>query len=157
MQPEKRHHHSRENGQQKDGDGNVATACSIRDGNSEPTINPVDEPTDETAPKEADKDVAGIMDTEVKTGVAISERPQDKGYAEQSPTHEQREIDGDAERVGGMGREEAIVAATIAVNHVHKVAYLWVVGRSPACHERFYNLVVNGAGKQCAESCCQED
>ena len=65
------HDDGNEDGQQNNGDGNIAVAHGVRGWDGESAINPIDKPTDEAAPKESDKDVARIMDTEIKTGVPI--------------------------------------------------------------------------------------
>ena len=47
-----------------------------------------------------------------------------------------------------MCREETVVASTISVNGVDQHAYLRIVGRPPACYERFDDGIVDSTRQQ---------
>ena len=88
------------------------------------------------------------MDTEIEARPTISERPSDEHQCDKATAHEQREEQGYAERVGGMGGEESILSTSIAIHDIHKNTDLIVVCGSPSCHTGFDNKVVNSACKE---------
>jgi hypothetical protein len=101
------------------------------------------------APAETYKDITRIMNTEIKTCPTIGEGPQYHRCCQQSATNEPPEEDGEAEGVGGMGREEAIASSTIAIHDIYQHTYLRVMGRPPSGNSGFDNLVI--------DSPCDED
>ena len=66
--------------------------------------------------QQTDRNIARIVYTEVKTGVAVSERPANHETHKEAVAHQKREEYGQRERVSCMGREEAKVASTIAID-----------------------------------------
>ena len=108
-------------------------------------------------PKQANKDVARIVDTQIHACPAVDERPDDEGDAEQSAPDEPEEEDGQTECVGGMGREETEAAATIAIDNVDVDANVRVAGWPPALHEGLDNHVVETASQEYAEECATQE
>jgi hypothetical protein len=49
-----------------------------------------------------------------------------------------------------MGREETVLASTIAVDNVDKCANLRIVGWAPTSHKGFHYTIVNGSSKKIA-------
>ena len=84
-------------------------------------------------------------DTDSDADPMIEQAIECHAHGKPAVTHQQAEEQGYAERVGGMGGEEAVVAAMVIIDHIDEMAYLRVVGRSPAGHQGFDYLVVNGA------------
>ena len=63
----------------------------------------IDAEGDDGTPEQTDKDVARIMDSEIEARPTVDERIADKAELQPAVTHEQTEIEGDAEGVGRMG------------------------------------------------------
>jgi len=117
----------------------------------------IDGSAHDEAPREAYEDVTGIVDTEVEARPAVDKRIDDKRHGEQPATDEPAEIDSDAERVGCVGREKAVLAPAIAIDDIDKHANLRVVGWSPTAHKGFDDGIIDGAGEQDAEGCSPHD
>ena len=140
--------------QQEDDDRDVAMAHVVDGGRGEATVEEaVDTPTYECSPEESDGDVAGIVNAQIETRPAVDQRIADEGDDQQAATHEQREEEGDAERVGRMGREEAVIATAIAIDHIDQRTNLGVVGRTPASHKGLDNGVVDSSCQEHTEAC----
>ena len=92
----------------------------VTDRNGEAAIEAVYAVADDGAPEESDGDVARIVDTQIHSCPAVDKRPADHETDKQSMAHQEREEQRNAERVGGMSREESVVAATIAVDHINQ-------------------------------------
>ena len=96
------------------------------------------------------------MDAQIHACPTVDQRPGYEADGKQSLTHQQREEQGYRERVWGMSWEETVVATTIAIDHIDKTAYLWVMRGSPTGHKGFDNLVIDGACQQYTEACRTE-
>lgn len=71
MYVEECHDDCRQEGESEDADGYIAMADVVLGRNSDTTIEPMDEPAYEAAPKESDGDVARIVHTQIETGITI--------------------------------------------------------------------------------------
>ena len=116
-----------------------------------PPIEIVDKSANNPTPKESAEYVAREVDAQIETCPAVDERPHDKDCGQQTATNEEAEENGNAERVTGMSREEAVTPTPIAIDNIDMPADDWIMGRSPACHERFDDTVVHSSGKQIAK------
>jgi hypothetical protein len=125
--------------------------------NGDATIEPMNKPAYEAAPKESYGDIARIVDTQIKTGIAVNQRVSHQETGKQSLSHQQGEEDGDAERIGSMSREEAVIAPTIAVHYIHQRTNLRIVSGSPTSYKRFDDTIVNGSCQQVTQSCCTQN
>jgi len=120
-------------------------------GNTE--IEEINGGANDEAPSETYEDVAREVDTQIETRPAVDKRPQDKCKGEHIATHQPAEEDGDAKRVTGMGGEETILTASIAIYDINEGADDGIVGWTPAGHSGLHDKVVNSTGKEDTESC----
>ena len=123
----------------------------------EATIEEIDGGADDEAPGETHQDVARKVDTQIEARPTVGKRPDDEGETEGPTTHQPTEEDGDAERIAGMGGEETVLAATIAIDDINEGANDWIMGGTPTAYEGFDDEVVNRTGKEDAESCTAHD
>lgn len=100
---EKCHDDSCQEGESQNTDRYIALTDVILNRYGDTPIKLIYEPAHETSPQKSDGDITRIVNTQVQTGVAVQQRPPYKEEGEHALPHQQREEDGDAERVGGMG------------------------------------------------------
>ena len=100
----------------------------------EATIEEIDGGADDEAPGETHQDVARKVDTQIETRPTVGKRPDDEGETEGPTTHQPTEEDGDAERIAGMGGEETVLAATIAIDDIDEGANDWIMGAA-GCYD----------------------
>ena len=98
-------------------------------------IEPIDRISDDGSPEQADGDVTRIVDTKVEACPAVDKRIGNHHDDEGATTEHQREKERDGEGIGSMSREEAILAATVAIDGIDKDAYLRIACWAPACHK----------------------
>ena len=119
----------------------------------ETIIDVIGEGAHDEAPSQSHEDVTWEVDTQIHTCPAVGERPDDKGEGEHTTADEPAEIDGDAECVGRVGREETVVAPTIAIDDIYQQTYLRIVRRSPSCHCGLDDQIVHRTSQQHTEAC----
>ena len=112
----------------------------------------IGEGANDGAPQQSHKDVTRIVDTQIQTCPAVGERPDDEGCREQTTADEPAEEDGDTERVGRVGREETVVAPTIAIDDIYQQTYLRIVRRSPSCHCGLDDQIVHRTSQKHTEA-----
>ena len=88
------------------------------------------------APNCAHGEVAHVMHAEVDARPAVEQCPREEGCRHGTAADGERHERGHGEGVGGVAREEAVLAAAVAAHHVDEVHYLRVVGGAEACHQR---------------------
>ena len=84
-------------------------------------VKAVNAPPCQHAQKDAAKDVAGEMETQVNPRVAIQQGPQHHHSCDELLPEQQGQERDNAERIGGMAGEETVFAAAPAVHNVHKL------------------------------------
>ena len=77
-------------------------AYVVADWNGDATIEAIDAITHQSAPEESDGDVARIVDTEIEARPAVDELPGHHETDKQAVAHQEREEQGNGERVRRM-------------------------------------------------------
>ena len=93
MDFEECHDNSCQEGESENKNGHITVSDVILGRNGDTTIEFIDQPTYEAAPKESDGDITRIVDTQIKTGIAVNQRVPHQEEGEHPLSHEQGEED----------------------------------------------------------------
>lgn len=111
----------------------------------------------QSSPQKSYDDVAWVVNTKIETGPTVDERPDNHCNGDQPTAEEKCKENGEAERVGCMGREESEASSAIAIDDVDEYAYLRVAGWSPTSKERLDEHIIDAACKEDAKQCADDD
>ena len=97
------------------------------------------------------------MHGQIKSCIAIDERPGDHQPREHPVAHEQAEEHGDAERVGRMGREETVVEPAPVVDDMHGIHPFRIIAWPRPGDSRFHQSLGDKLRDQEAQGATSHD